>query len=525
MATSLKVGDKVTCTAEYDVNGTHLQSWVWNGTTVFDVIQIGGQNLPDSRVVIGKGSAVTAAVDISKLTSVTSKSKKPSTPTVPVKEEVDKGKSADEIATSLLDMYGVTNNNQSASSSSINGSGVQYLDKRYTADDYNEQVSRAGLSKTHQESSREFIDAINHQLPAYFQNEYKFPNIKTVNNGYYKYDYFMNYYSDLTVMNNLTRNSKKSVNIDIENVADLKRLYTSMYNKYKIPNANDQLTKTFSHVFFVRPDCNIYRENSSATAYVPMLTSGLEDLSEFYYAKKHCPEILRQLTQSAAGYEHEFMLFPSNKVRSLNISDEYIEPDTYGASQTGYKIAYGKHNIASKTADKFSCDYIDDRDLRVYNLHKLWIDYISYVYRGKIAPKDKYMLNKVLDYATCMYYIVCAEDGETIIFWSKYWGVFPLEAPSSTFSFSADNAGGIKLPELKIQYQYSWKEDFNPLSLIEFNKHTPENTYQYASTYQRSVIGTGYTFGYTPFVETFNGGSSVPYTFKLRFRKYDPTKL
>ena len=45
--------------------GGGLASFVY--TTVYDVIQVGGKGLPDDRIVIGLGTAVTAAVRASDL--------------------------------------------------------------------------------------------------------------------------------------------------------------------------------------------------------------------------------------------------------------------------------------------------------------------------------------------------------------------------------------------------------------------------------------------------------------------------
>lgn len=95
MASSVKVGDKVTTTAEYDVNGTHLCSFVRE--TTYDVIQVGGEGLPDSRIVIGIGSAVTAAVDIDTLTVVNSSE---STASAGKADPLDKYKDKDNILTS-----------------------------------------------------------------------------------------------------------------------------------------------------------------------------------------------------------------------------------------------------------------------------------------------------------------------------------------------------------------------------------------------------------------------------------------
>lgn len=61
--TSFNKGDKVKVKngARNYTNTTTLDSWCYSYT--FDVIQVGGKNLPDDRIVIGIGSAVTAAMN------------------------------------------------------------------------------------------------------------------------------------------------------------------------------------------------------------------------------------------------------------------------------------------------------------------------------------------------------------------------------------------------------------------------------------------------------------------------------
>ena len=521
---SFNVGDKVKCSAEYTYDGkTHLASFVRVNT--YEIIQIGGKNLPDDRVVIGINGKVTAAVKMSELTNLSNTSTPtPAPEPVPVVETPEPAPTidSDELAQTILGAY----NGSGASTSFAPGSGggVMLPDSRPSAgmsgdDDYTYTINQIIANK----GSSNLGDVANRKLtqsdPSIVQNEYNFPPSKGFDSskGYYRYDYYMDYERD-GVMSGLHVNKddaiRRSVNIDIMSRGDLVKKYYENYNKFKITNANDILAHSFAHVFFVRPDCNILSSPSS-------LTSKVSGYSEFYYALKQANFLLRELTQTEAGYNHEFALYLSNKARSFEVSDEYINSGTYGQSLTGFKIPYGKSNVESQAGGKFSIMYHDDRDSHIYHLHKLWTNYISYVYRGKLNPKDKYLVNKVLDYPVCVYYILTAEDGETVIFWSKYWGVFPLDAPSSAFSFNLDNAGGITNPEIKIEYQYAWKEDFNPLSLIEFNTHTRKLGFKYVPSYQASKLGTGYTWAGPPFIETMNNpnGLDLPYTFKLRFRK------
>ena len=552
MATTVNVGDKVTTNAEtYWGSQMKVPTWVKNSTLYVRQVGIDGHTMERIVVSTVPTGPVTGAVHIDSLTVVQSAGtpeKPPTTtptPDVPSETEttenylriLDRIRLEKDIFGRPLDKYKVNDNSDGDYIvQDLNNRETSYIDP---SDEVIEKVKDIQTRRVHDDNVA--LQDIRVQHPRLIQNSACFPRCIGVDEdtGIYKYDYYMDYDSSempimfygTTGLGNkhriLTENSHRSVNIDVENRRELTRLYTQAYNKYKVPNPNDQLAKTFSHVFFVRPDCNIYASNSSASSEAPELTPSLSNLSEFFYANKHSPDILRQLTQSGSNYEHEFALFLSNKARSMQISDEYIVTDTYGDALTGYKVAYGKHNVESRTANKFTVHYIDDRDLNVYNLHKLWIDYISYVYRGKVWPKMEYIMNKVLDYPTCVYYIVCAEDGETIIFWSKYWGVFPTNAPSSAYSWNADNPGGITKPEIDIDYQFSWKEDFNPLSLVEFNQHGKvgnNGNFTYVPSYQSQVGGTGYTFTGTPFVETYKGNRDVPYTFKLRFRKFDGLK-
>ena len=354
----------------------------------------------------------------------------------------------------------------------------------------------------------DYIRNVEMDAPSIIQNSAGFPR----NLGYdsrihrYRYDYYMDY-SDMNIPA-----IYKSLNLDVRGRRQLYNKYMENYNRYKLVMTDDVLAKSFSHVFFIKPDCNIY-DGSGA------LLQNLRNNPDFYYASQNCPELLNELTQQK-GANHEFMMLLSNKAETFDLKDEYIKYDSYGQGLTGYKVPYGKNDVESKSDSTFSVKYTDDRDLHVYRLHKLWMDYIAYVYRGRVSPTKDYVMNKILDYPICVYFIMTAEDGETIIFWSKYWGVFPVNAPSSQFSFARENAGGVHEPQLNIEYQYAWKEDFNPLTLVEFNQHSAKlGNYRYTNTFQSYKIGTGYTWSGAPFIETMRGNTrDLRYTFKLRFR-------
>ena len=357
--------------------------------------------------------------------------------------------------------------------------------------------------------------AISH--PSIVQNSYKFPSIRRKSSkGYYLYNYEMNYSNDglLKDMDGIY----KDLNIITRGIHSTYKKNLEKYNRFKLAMPDDILTKGFAHVFFTRPDCNILTESNK-------LTSKVSKDANFLYAYNHRPSLLKNLCQGVGNKNH-FNLFLSNKAQSFSLSDENITTDTYGTTFKKNGVSFGRHSIASRANGNFDITYTDNRDLDVFHFHKLWTDYISNVYTGKWTPKLKYLYNRIIDYACSVYYILTAEDGETIIFWSKYYGVFPENIPSSSYSWAKGNI--ITAPELNIRYQYSFKEDFNPLSLIEFNinslngKLTSGNL-NYAPTYNDKLGHVGNTWVGAPFVETIMGeknSMNLPdYTMKLRFKQ------
>ena len=303
---------------------------------------------------------------------------------------------------------------------------------------------------------------------------------------------------------------KKNLNI-LNNVEGSKLSYDLFknYNRFKVPFTDEVLSKTFSHVFFTRPDLNLIEYKGSDSF---VLAPQVENDATFYYLFKTNKNILTTLTQNHST-SHDFNLFLSSMARSFEVSDEYIKTTEHGETFTGYKMQYGKHIIESRTAGTFSVNYEDNKHLEIYKCHKAWIEYISKVYRGEISSKREYITSKTLDYACSVYYIICAADNETILFWTKYYGVFPTNIPSSVTSWGKGDS--MNIPEYSISYAYAYKEDFSPLTLAEFNMNSSGDL-TYVKSYSEELGHSGQTMTGAPFIETVQHNGH--YEFKLRFR-------
>lgn len=333
--------------------------------------------------------------------------------------------------------------------------------------------------------------------------------------GMWEYDYTLNYEKGLGDLTQLY----KDYNLDVRSIYDNTKHNLELYNRFKFAFPDDILSKGYMHVFMTRPDVNYYDvagDNLRSEV-------GGDPFLKYMAGKK--PQIVKQLVE-ANGDNHQFMMLLSNKARGFSLTDDGINHDTYGKSRSGYSIAYGRRRD-SELGGSLNIAYKDTRDFDILNLHKLWVDYIVNVFSGKWTPKSTYIRNKIIDYATAVYVIVTAEDFETVLFWTKYYGVFPVSLPFSAISWESGST--LSSPELSVTYAYSWKEDLNPIALAELNMNSfklgiPQQA-KYTPTFNPEIAAVNRTWVGAPFIEIIRHSKEKPdltnganTTIKLRFQ-------
>lgn len=305
-----------------------------------------------------------------------------------------------------------------------------------------------------------------------------------------------------TIYNNLYSDFRDSLNSirDTVNLNITRDDWFDNFNRYRLMHPDSVLGNTKGYVFFTRPDLNI--NNQIASTDIGLL---------FYNMATQHAGIVGELLKDTYP-EHQFNTLLCNRCTGLDIQDETLETKEIGESLTGWKLNYGISTTKSKTANTVTTSFIDDEQLSVYLIFKLWCEYITAVSRGTVSPKDVYKRSKIIDYATSIYYFLCAEDGESIVFWTKFTGCIPTTIPSSNFSDSTDTS--IKMPKYSIQWQYAFKKDYDPFSLAEFN-HLTGSDFSYVNNYNSETARSYQTIVGAPFVDTNTGGR----LFKLRFRR------
>lgn len=295
-------------------------------------------------------------------------------------------------------------------------------------------------------------------------------------------------------------------NMNIFEIGDRDKLF-SEFNRYKIAMPDYHATKLVPYIFFTKPELGMVNPSGK------LITELQGDpLWESLYRDE--PKLFSGLDADASS-KHSFNAFLSNTAMSFQASDEVLKTVDHGETYTGWKMVYGRNTNESNTAGQFSISYIDDHNFNIYKMHKIWVEYINRVYRGEMAVRRDYIFKKVLTYPCSLYYIVCAADGETVLYWTKYFGVFPINTPSSVSSWTHGSHHGI--PEFSVNYMYAIKEDFHPISLNEFNRQS-SGSLLYRNIYDPSIQTNSRSLAGAPFIDavTGNGGKL---TYKLRFRE------
>lgn len=376
----------------------------------------------------------------------------------------------------------------------------------------------AGRLDLYESSGKTLEKKIKIRHPETVQNAEGFPEATHANNRsaapQYRYDYQL---APLT--NADMKTIWESEDRDVRTLRNNFNYNVKYYNRFKKALPDDILTKGFMHIFFTRPDLNIIKSNGTE------LTAAVAKDSFFKYKWMQKKDLVKQLVRDSGDTSYFSMLL-SNKASNFSLIDENIKYADYGKNYQNYSIMLGKGIFDSLVAGTFDVKYTDTRDLDVLALHKMWIQYISNVYHGQWDPKTEYIWKKIIDYAVSVNIIVTAEDGETILYWSKYYGVFPINVPYSALSW--DSGSVISKPDFSITYAYSWREEWNPAELTEINMNTFKNEVvkqaQYIPIFNNNYGRAGTTWVDAPFVEMIkdidgegkNYGSGV--MFKLRFR-------
>lgn len=301
------------------------------------------------------------------------------------------------------------------------------------------------------------------------------------------------------------------------------------FNRFKMEFPDTDLKGSRAVIFITRPELNLLEAggttirangtNSRQDVMADLRVYGLlrENIvwGQLLSKKKCCP--------SEHGLnKHVFNPLLSNQAYSLDVQDDMVDVLETSETVLGYKIQYSKHSTKSTANGSLNIKYKELSDLSITKLHQIWVDYQNNVYLGIYTPVRDNIWRKIIDYMCDIYYFLLAEDGETILFWSKYYGCFPVNVPKSTFSY--DRGSEISLPEVNVTYNFIHKEDLSMQSLVEFNQDSGFTGYKnlkYLPVYDTVNGHTTTTWAGVPYVQTLttDRGLGKTHDLKLRYTK------
>lgn len=239
-----------------------------------------------------------------------------------------------------------------------------------------------------------------------------------------------------------------------------------MYNTvfYRFPRIDpfNYVEGTREYCFFIKPDLNILDNGnlsqSIQNAQVPY----------FYnlYNNGYRYTTLQDLCYSNGGGCPFVRILSNRKTSNIDVPDIAVEELETAQNMYGTRIFYPKSSMKSDEDIDFTVEFEDTKHLEVYNFFKAYDYYRQLKWLGIISPRQEDILNKILHDHMGLYKFVLDDDGETILFWCKWTGIYPKIISRSAFS---------EIPEkgpLKITVgfkQSGFFEDMVPNIISDFN--------------------------------------------------------
>ncbi len=231
------------------------------------------------------------------------------------------------------------------------------------------------------------------------------------------------------------------------------------------------------YLFFTKPDLHITKPGEQTLN--PEISSNtfFNDLVGRYSS------VIGQL-QKSSNYssKNPFMALLSNAVKNtLELPGISATTIDLPANIYGTSYSYRGWGYSSDEKVSFSLEFEDTKYLEIYNLFKAYEEYERLKHIGVISPpnidKAPVVNGQCLDYYTrtkrlhdqfAIYKFIVEDDGETIIYYAKLWGVYPKSVPRDSFS-DMKTEGGLTYA---IEFDAAFVDDMNPSILTDFNQLT-----------------------------------------------------
>ena len=262
--------------------------------------------------------------------------------------------------------------------------------------------------------------------------------------------------------------------------------YFNQRYRFGVLNPYGTISTCREYLFFTKPDLNIYpRSNESGGTPQKDLADYLQ--TQPYWlelASKHFDVItcLQSSLGKLTGRNDPFNQLLANTCTS-NLDIPGLQSEMIDTPSNTYGVNYQYRGSSESSNDnfEFSLSFSDTKDLSVYHFFKAYEEYQTLKHHGVLPPWYQYIMDKILYDHYSIYKFLVDEDGETIIYWAKMYGVKSKSLPRDTFS-STDFNDGITFA---VDFSSAFFDDMNPMILTEFNNISRD--YYNAQPYQIDI--------------------------------------
>lgn len=376
--------------------------------------------------------------------------------------------------------------------------------------------------------SKETAETVSKELERYnAENEYNYGEIKTLNNDY----------NSMDDNNNSKNASSESITLEEAKMKKESNIYDSTmhshgifkrheidlyHNRYRfgILNPYESIGMAREYLFFTKPDLNIY-PRSSGNIVSNKLSDYLYTQSYWRELAKKYPEVIECL-QSSYSINKRYDPFNhllENTVQS-NLDVPTLNSEMVETPTNTYGVGYSYHGSSESSDDNFdfSLEFKDTRYLPVYHFFRAYEEYETFKHHGLIRPYDQYIIDKILYDQYSIYKFLVDEDGETIIYYAKLYGVKSKSLPRDTFNDTVFDNG----ISYTIDFNAAFFEDMKPHILEDFNAISAPfcNTLKYrVDIYNQNLDMSDNRPAKGAYVEKVSSNLAPGgYTYKLRWR-------
>lgn len=265
------------------------------------------------------------------------------------------------------------------------------------------------------------------------------------------------------------------------------------YNRTKLPIADIEHRKAFRHIFITRPECYIMSVGETR----PVLSDQCahdEVMMSSYQRFPHISEILSPVyvCQNPAGVPYaNWNYLLTNRVQGLNVSGI-----TLGTIESMAKGVHGSTiqpggTITSMDVNNLELTFRDTKWMDVYENIRAWMWYIHKRRTGELFPPfngyqktnswgsyngftnsyaSTHPYDRALEYCASLYDIIVDETGTRILYWCKYYGIYPTSLSNGMLN-NSNNAplGTSDGASISASFRYQYKEENLLKTLAEFN--------------------------------------------------------